>query len=457
MNKKSDYNFDLGKIPPQALDMENAVLGACLLEKEAIEEVINILIPDSFYNYSNQIVFNAIQNLYSQNKPIDILTVSEKLRASKQIENIGGPAYLSNLTSKVASGAHANFHAHIIRQKYIARELIRISSEIQSKSFDESIDVNELIDFAHEQINRASSVNIKKMGAKIGDIGKKRLKQFEDVIKTGVTSFRKLDLMTSGWQPGNFILIAGRPGMGKSRLALELAKKACLNFEEQSVVYFSLEMQDVEHYDRELSSITGIDNMQIRTGKFSSLEWSKIEEAQSEIESMNIIIDDSPALRMNEFKSKARYYKKKHNAGLIIIDYIQLMRYPEFSKFREREISEISGALKQMAKELKIPIIALSQLSREVEKRSDKKPQLSDLRESGSLEQDADTVILIYVPYEYGIEVDDYGNDTKNRIDLIIAKARSGKTGAIRLWKTDSWSEIYENKPDEFENQLNAF
>lgn len=459
MVKQQKYNaysdLGLGKVPPQAIEIEEAVLGACMLQSESIEEIINIVVPETFYRDENQRIYSSILKLYNQNKKIDLYTIMEQLKVDKELETIGGPLYLSELTNKVASGAHIEYHARIIQQKYIKRELIRISTEIQNRSFDDSNDIDDLIDFAHEQINRATTTNIKKMGETIGQVGKKRLKKIEEIKKngigkTGVRSFVKWDRKTSGWQPSNLIILAARPGQGKSRIALELAKKADLDFKNgEHAVMFLLEMTDEETYDRELSSQTGIENMDIRKGQFTDEDWKRIENAHAVIENEKILLDDCPGLTINEFRAKARYYKKKFNCGLIIIDYLQLMKYPEFKFNREREISEISGSLKKIAKELKIPIIALSQLSRECEKRTDKRPILSDLRESGSIEQDADVVLFLFRPEYYNIDVDEMGNSTKNLIEVIFAKNRSGSLSSSYLYKSDNWSIIYEYRSDE--------
>lgn len=449
-------SYELGKLPPQSIELEEMVIGAAMLEKEAIEDIVNILVPESFYKDAHSKIYQSIVNLYNKNKPIDIMTVMQDLRECSTLEDVGGPVYLTQLTNRVASAAHIEYHARIIQQKFLARELIRISSEIQNRAFDESVDVKELINFSQEEINKIATNNIKKAGRLIGDIGKDRLKKLEEIAKsedktTGINCFEKVNKITGGWQNGNLIILAARPAMGKSKIAQEFAKRAVLNGD--SMAFFSLEMADNELYDRELSSTTGIENMTIRKADFTDIDWQKIDEAQNLIEKQKIIIDDTPALKVSEFRAKARLYKKKYGIKMIIVDYLQLMKSPEHSKFREQEISNISGTLKAVAKELNMPIIALSQLGRDVEKRPDKKPMLSDLRESGAIEQDADIVLFIYRPEEYGFDADENGNSNKNRIQLIFAKNRGGATGTIDLWKTTRWTEISDYNASETENE----
>lgn len=450
------FPLDIGKLPPQSIEFEEVILGGLMLEKEAMEEVVDIIKPESFYKDDHQKIFGAALNLYNSGKPIDILTVTQKLRELKELDLVGGPVYLSELTSRVASAAHIEFQARIVQQNFIKRELIRVSSEIQNRAFDESIDVSELIDFSQIEIEKATSGNIKKLGLKIGQIGKKRIDELEEISKkeikfTGVKSWDKVVKFTGGWQPKNLIILAARPGMGKTRIAQEISVLAAKN--NQPVVFFSLEMADTEIFDRQLSADTGIENMYIRQADFNENDWQKINKAQGEIDKLEIIIDDTPALTVSEFKSKARYYKKKYDVQLIIVDYLQLMKSPDYRKFREQEISDISGTLKSIAKELDLPVIALSQLSRDVEKRNDKTPVLSDLRESGAIEQDADVVIFIHRPEEY--EKNDPNPEHKNLIQLIFAKQRHGSTGVINLWKSSKWSTIYEFKNDYEQDVVN--
>jgi len=448
--------IELGKVPPQNIELEEAILGACMLESRAFEEIQDILSENSFYRTEHQKIFRSIYQLFNDNKAIDILTVIEKLRQSNELENVGGPAFLTKLTDRIASSAHIEFHARIIQQKYIQRELIRISTEIQHKAYDDSIeDISELIDFSEQQISGITINSINKIGLKMGEIGKRRLKILDEISKgeiklSGVPCWEKLNKTIGAWQPSNLIIIAARPAMGKTRLSQEIAKIAAENG--CPVAFFSLEMEDTELYDRQLASETGLENMTIRQANFKNEDWEKIENAQRKIENLELIIDDTPALTINEFKSKARYYKRKNDIKLIIVDYLQLMRSPDHSKNREREISHISQSLKLIAKELNIPVIALSQLSRKVEERADKTPVLSDLRESGAIEQDADVVAFIHRPEVYEKEVSE---ENKNKIEFIFAKHRHGATGIITLYRSDKWSTIYEYKGQFDQDKIN--
>jgi replicative DNA helicase len=454
-SKKNNLQLDYGKLPPQHLDFEEAVIGACLLEKDTIEEVINIVKPESFYKEEHQIIFEAICDLFNKNKQIDMLIIMNYLVSNGKINEIGGAAYLTQLTSKIASGAHAIFHAMFIQEAYIKRSLINAATLIQSKCYDSSEELSSILDFANESINKASTTNIKKLGEKIGEIGRKRLKVLEKVLssgekKTGIKSFNKVDKLTGGWQEGNLIILAARPGDGKTRLAQEIAKIAANSMKGKPVIIFSLEMEDYELYDRELSSETGINTISIRKADFSENDWTVIEEAQGRIEDLNIIIDPQPYMTINELKSRARLYKKKNDAGMIIVDYLQLLSSPQHSRNREQEVAYISRQLKSLAKELKMPIIALSQMSRDIEKRSIKRPQLSDLRESGGIEQDADIVLFLFRPENYGITEDELGESLEGVIEIIIAKARGASIGTVRIYHSKPWTHIFENKNDLF-------
>lgn len=447
--------LDFGKLPPQDLELEEAIIGACMLESTAYEKIQDILTSESFYKDSHQKIFESITKLYSAGKAIDILTVTEQLRSDKIIESVGGLIYLTGLTDRINSSAHIEFHARIVQQKFIRREFIRVATEIQKLSYDDSVDINDLIDFSENNLSKITTVNVKKLGRFIGEIGKNRLKKLEQLstqeIKfTGVPCWDKFNKFTGGWQPKNSIIIAARPGMGKTRLSQEMAKIAAVNG--NAVAFFSLEMADEELYDRQLASETGFENMTIRQANFKDDDWTKIENAQRKIEQLPIIIDDTPALTVNEFKQKARLYKRKYNIKLIIIDYLQLMRSPEYKKFKEQEIADISRTIKLVAKELDIPIITLSQLSRKIEDRHDKTPLLSDLRDSGSIEQDADIVAFIHLPEVYEKEKTE---ENKNVIEFIFAKHRHGAVGNLKLYRSDRWSTIYENKRQYEQDNIN--
>lgn len=456
-NKQIISNLDIGKIPPQAVELEEAVLGGILLESRSIHRVINILVSESFYKDEHQKIFQAMMEMYNQNIQIDILTVPEQLRKDEVLDEIGGVAYIAQLTSRIGSAAHIEQHAKIVQQKYIQRKLIYICTEIQNRAYDESIDVKDLVDYSQDEIFNVVKKSITKFGRKISEIGAEVLKDLEELSKENrqysgiISTYTQLDKITGGWQNSDLILLAARPSMGKTAFGLKFAMNACDTG--KSVAIFSLEMADKQLYHRELSYHTGIENSKIRTGQLNPLEWQKIEEAQSKFEKTKLIVDDTPALTVQEFKAKSMLYKKDYDIDMIVVDYIQLMRSPEYKYNRELEIGDISGTLKSMAKELDIPVIALSQLSRRIEERANKTPLLSDLRESGRLEQDADLVMFLFRPEVYKIdeiEKDNITIDTKNLIQLILAKHRNGAIGNVDFYRNHNWTVIR----DELEHKL---
>ncbi|MBA7586800.1 Replicative DNA helicase [subsurface metagenome] len=433
-------NFDLGKIPPQAIDLEEAVLGAIMLEKDAVISVLDILKPESFYKEANQKIFNAIVDLTSKEKPIDILTVTEELRARKKLEEVGGPFYIAQLTSRVASAAHIEYHARIVAQKYIQRELIRISSEIQNKAFDESIDVDDLLDFSETELFNITEGNIKKETAKVNVLIQQAIHQIEEASKrkdslSGVPSgYTKLDRLTLGWQKSDLIVIASRPSMGKTALALSMARNITVEHN-KPVAIFSLEMSSIQLVTRLIVSETELPSNRIRNGNLDENEWKQLDSKIKSLVEAPLYIDDTPAISIFELRAKCRRLKLQHKVELIIVDYLQLMTGPSDVKGnREQEVSNISRSLKAISKELDVPIIALSQLNRSVEMRSgSKRPQLSDLRESGAIEQDADMVIFIYRPERYGILEDEDGNSLVGFAEIILAKHRNGPVGDVHL------------------------
>ena len=433
-------NFDLGKIPPQAIDLEEAVLGAVMLEKDAVISVLDILKPESFYKEVHQKIFNAIVDLTSKEKPIDILTVTEELRARKKLEEVGGPFYITQLTSRVASAAHIEYHARIVAQKYIQRELIRISSEIQNKAFDESIDVDDLLDFSETELFNIAEGNIKKETAKINVLIQQAIHQIEEASKrkdslSGVPSgYTKLDRLTLGWQKSDLIVIASRPSMGKTAFALSMARNIAVEHN-KPVAFFSLEMSSIQLVTRLIVSETELPSNRIRNGNLDENEWKQLDAKIKSLVEAPLYIDDTPAISIYELRAKCRRLKLQHKVELIIVDYLQLMTSPSDVKGnREQEVSNISRSLKAISKELDVPIIALSQLNRSVEMRSgSKRPQLSDLRESGAIEQDADIVIFIYRPEQYGILEDEDGNSLVGFAEIIVAKHRNGPVGDVHL------------------------
>ncbi|MCD6347841.1 MAG: replicative DNA helicase [Bacteroidales bacterium] len=436
---------ELGKVPPQATDLEEAVLGAIMLEKDAIISIIDIVTPACFYKETHRIIFEAVLELSKNIQPIDLLTVTEELKKNETLEQVGGPYYLTQLTNKVASAAHIEFHARIITQKYIQRELIRIASEVQEKAFDNTIDVDDLIDFAESQLFDVAMGNIKKETQKIDAVIDQALKRIEELSSreggfSGVPSgFTRLDRITSGWQPSDLIIIAARPSMGKTALVLSMIRNMSIDHD-KPVAIFSLEMSSVQLVNRMIVSETELPAEKIRNGNLKKYEWEQLEIKLKNLVNAPIFIDDTPAISIFELRAKARRLKIQHNIQLLIVDYLQLMSGPpDSSGNREQEVSSISRSLKAIAKELDIPIIALSQLNRSVELRSgDKRPQLSDLRESGAIEQDADLVIFIHRPERFGLLQDADGNSTKGMAEIIIAKHRNGSVGDLQLkFKTE--------------------
>jgi replicative DNA helicase len=439
---------ELGKIPPQTIKLEEAVLGGLMLESSAFIDVCDILIVESFYKYEHQLIYKAISKLFSKDNPIDMLTVIEELRDNKELEIVGGPVYISNLTSNIASAAHIEYHARIIQQKFIQRELIRISSDVQNKAFDDSIDVDDLINHIESELLKLSQGATIKQPELIGDIGIVQLKELEEISKSdkefsGLPSgLTTLDRLTNGYQNKKLYIKAGRPGSGKTTLMLSIAKNMAIDFNIK-VAIFSLEMGSDEIWKKLISDITDI-----QYGKLSNKitdEWNDIENAQSILEGTTIFVDDTPGLSIFELRGKARRLKMKSNIDVVFVDYLQLMTGDKDVGNREQEISQISRGLKTLSKELNIPVIALSQLNRSVENRPDKKPQLSDLRESGAIEQDADLVSFIYRPEYYGFIEDENGDSTVNRVDILIRKNRGGKTGDVVLRRTDNFSRIYDD------------
>jgi replicative DNA helicase len=431
---------DLGKIPPQALDLEEAVLGAIMLERDAVVSVIDILKPECFYKESHRTIYDAIRNLSINLQPIDILTVTEELRKQGKLDQVGGPYFLTQLTGKVASAAHIEYHARIVAQKYIQRELIRVSSDIQEKAFDSNQDVDELLDFAESELFEVAFGNIKKETQKIDILIDKALRRIEELSSkeaglSGVPSgFVKLDRITSGWQPSDLVIIAARPSMGKTAFMLSMCRNMAVEHQ-KPVAIFSLEMSSLQLVNRLIVSETELAAEKIRNGRLEKFEWEQLEIKLKSLVNAPIFIDDTPAISVFELRAKARRLKLEHKIELLVVDYLQLMTGPPDSQGnREQEVSNISRSLKAIAKELDIPIIALSQLNRSVELRSgDKRPQLSDLRESGAIEQDADIVIFIHRPERFGLTEDAEGRSTIGMAEIIIAKHRNGAVGDIQL------------------------
>ena len=430
-----------GITPPQSIELEQAVLGALMLEKDAIIDVQEYLSVDTFYTEEHRTIFKAIQDLSFEMKAIDLYTVTERLKAQKELTKVGGAAYLAELTQRVATAAHVEFHAKIIAQKYVQRELIRSATEIQRRSYDEEVDVTELIGFAEQEIFKVSEGNVKRSVLAASDILHKALKQIEAAAKTageynGVRSgFTDIDSITLGWQPSDLIIIAARPSMGKTAFVLTMARNMAVEFK-TPVAFFSLEMSSVQLMNRLIVAETQLNPKDLRTGNLSPAQWAHLEKQTNDLGRAPLYIDDTPALSVYEFRSKARRLKTQHDIKLIIIDYLQLMTAAsaETRGNREQEVSLISRTLKAIAKELDVPIIALSQLSRNVENRGgSKRPQLSDLRESGAIEQDADVVAFIHRPEYYGLTTNEDGLSTAGMAEIIIAKHRNGEVTDVPL------------------------
>jgi len=432
-------NYLFGKVPPQARDLEDAVLGAMMLQKSAVAEVIDILKPDYFYHEANKKIFTAISDLFEKSEPVDILTVTDELRSKGQLDDVGGPFYVSELTNRVASAANIEYHARIVAQKYVQRELINISTNIINEAYEDTTDVFELLQKSEQEIFSITDQNLRRSYETTDKLLAKALEEIEALKNresdlTGVPSgLYDLDKQTAGWQKSDLIIIAARPGMGKTSFVLTVARNAAIQFGKK-VALFSLEMSSVQLTKRLISSETEISLNKLRSGHLEEYEWVKLTQKTKELGNADLIIDDTPAINIFELRAKCRRLKQQHDIEMIIIDYLQLMSGTGNGKNfnREQEISNISRSLKTIAKELEVPVIALSQLSRAVETRGgNKRPMLSDLRESGAIEQDADLVLFLYRPEYYGMDELDDGMPSKGLAEVIIAKHRNGPTGQV--------------------------
>ncbi|WP_452222447.1 replicative DNA helicase [Lacinutrix salivirga] len=468
IDKSTLISLEKGKIPPQALDLEEVVLGAMMIDKKGVDEVIDILSADAFYKEAHQHIFEAIFQLFENSEPIDLLTVSTQLKKNQKLDVSGGDFYLISLTQKVSSSAHIEFHARIILQKFIQRSLIKISSEIIEDSYDETQDVFDLLDKAESKLYEVTQGNIKKSSETAQELVIQAKKKIEEISnKEGLsgiaTGFNKLDKLTSGWQPSDLIIVAARPGMGKTALTLSMARNIAVD-QNIPVAFFSLEMASVQLITRLISSETGLSSEKLRTGKLEKHEWEQLNVKVKGLEKAPLFIDDTPSLSIFDLRAKARRLASQHGIKLIMIDYLQLMTGgSSHGGNREQEISMISRNLKALAKELNVPVIALSQLSRAVETRGgSKRPLLSDLRESGAIEQDADIVSFIYRPEYYKIDEwdDEERSPTEGQAEFIIAKHRNGGLENIRLkfignlGKFDNLDDF--DSPFEFHSKMNA-
>ncbi len=470
IRRKPDLsNVMYGKVPPQAKEIEEAVLGAIMLEKDKLSDVLEILnSPDCFYTDAHQRIYAAIRRLPEKGQVVDLLTVTEELRKSDELELIGGAYYLTKLTMSVVSSAHVIPHSRIVMEKYIQRELIRICGDILSYSYEDKTDVFELLDKAESEMFEISNNFLRKNYSSISEILVETIEQIakakeqkEDV--TGVTSgFPTLDAITAGWQKTDLIILAARPSVGKTAFALNLAMNSALDkHKPKGVAIFSLEMSSTQIVKRMLSAVTEVRLENINRGRLEDYEFAQINQRMNALAKAPIFIDDQAGLNIFELRAKCRRLKSKNNIELIIIDYLQLMHAPTDSKGgnREQEISKISRELKGLAKELDVPIIALSQLSRAVETRGGDKgkiPQLSDLRESGAIEQDADMVMFIYRPEYYKIENNEQGEPFDGETHINIAKHRNGRLDTVKLKAILEYQKFVEAPKDDWSGGFSA-
>jgi replicative DNA helicase len=450
---------DHGRVPPQAIDLEEAVLGAMMLEQNALTNVVDILKPDVFYKESHQKIFKAIHQLFSDSEPVDILTVTQKLQKSGELEAVGGAYYISQLTNRIASAANVEFHARIVLQKFLQRELIRISDIIIKESYEDSTDVFDILDKAEKELFAVSETNLRRNYADMPSLVKEAIKQIENSRDqeghiSGVPSgFSAIDRVTAGWQKSDLIVLAARPGMGKTAFVLTMARNIAVDFK-KPVAVFSLEMAGVQLVMRLIASESELASDKLKRGQLEQYEWEQLNAKLSNLTDAPLYIDDTPALSIFELRAKCRRLKAQHDIQLVIVDYLQLMSGGnDKAGNREQEISNISRSMKSLAKELNIPIIALSQLSRAVETRGgSKKPILSDLRESGAIEQDADMVCFIYRPEYYKIHEDEQGNSTEGLAEFIIAKHRNGALDDVPLRFVDKFAKFMDYETGDFDH-----
>jgi replicative DNA helicase len=433
-------NVDEGRIPPQAVDVESQVLGAMLLEREAIPKVIEVLDEDAFHADYHRKIYQAILALFERSEPVDTITLSEELRRRGHLELVGGANYLVELTMKVTSAANVEYHAKIVLEKALMRGLISSSATIANRAYNPAEDAFELLDDAERSIFSISEKRMRRSFASMHKAVHDTIEMLESIHGrhggvTGVpTGFRDLDTLTGGLQDSDLIIVAGRPSTGKTAFALSVARNAALHSERPTPVgVFSLEMATRQLVMRLLCAEAKVDAHLVRTGRLPEDDWKRLSIAAGRLTNASIFIDDTASLGILELRAKARRLKAERNIGLLIVDYLQLMQGPARAESREREISAISRSLKALAKELTIPVVALSQLSRAVESRSDKRPILSDLRESGAIEQDADVVAFVHRPEMYVDPNSEEGREVQGKAEIIVGKQRNGPIGDIRL------------------------
>lgn len=446
-----------GHLQPQEPELEKVVLGALMIEKDAYSLVSEILRPESFYEPRHQMIYEAIRKLNIEQKPVDILTVTEELKKNGHLEDVGGPFYITQLSGLVASAAHIEYHARIIAQKYLARELITYTSNIQTKAFDNTQDVDDLMQEAEGKLFELSQRNLKKDYTQIDPVINDAYSMLQKAAArsdglSGIASgYNQLDKMTSGWQNSDLVILAARPAMGKTAFALSMAKNIAVD-QKIPVAFFSLEMSNVQLVNRLIVNVCEITGEKIKSGQLAPYEWGQLDNRIKDLYGAPLYVDDTPSLSVFELRTKARRLVREHGVKLIMIDYLQLMNASGMSfGSRQEEVSTVSRSLKGLAKELNIPILALSQLNRGVESREGnegKRPQLSDLRESGAIEQDADMVLFIHRPEYYRIFSDDKGRDLRGKAEIIIAKHRNGAVGDVLLTFKGQYAR-FQNPDDE--------
>lgn len=424
--------------PPQAVEVERAILGAIMLEREAIDKVASVVQSECFYDKKNQLIFDAMLSLYESNEPIDSVSLYEELKKNNKIEAVGGPVYISKLSQNISSAANVDYHARIVLEKWILRKLINSSMEIATSAYKGNEDVFDILDSAEAKIFEITEAGLKESYKTMDRAVREAIEHIEAIHSKNISSFSVptgffgLDDMLGGFQKSDLIIIAARPSMGKTAFALSAARNAAVD-NQVPIAVFSLEMATIQLVIRLICAEARINAHSVRTGKFKAEDGPRISRTAHKLSQAPIYIDDTPGQTVLEIRAKARRLKSEKNIGLIIIDYLQLMSSSTRMDSREREISTISRSLEALAKELNVPVIALSQLNRAVESRSDKRPQLSDLRESGSIEQDADVVIFLNRPEYYGITQFADGETTEGIAEIIVGKQRNGPTGDVRL------------------------
>ena len=467
--QKKEITDPTGKLPPRDIELEKVVLGALMLEKDAYMNVCDLLTPDSFYDPVHQKIYDAISQLGFNQQPIDMRTVTDKLRQLGTLKEVGGSVYIAELTSLVYSAANIEFHAKIIAQKYLARRLITFASKVETEAFDESNDVDDILQRAEGGLFEISQTQLKREVTQIDPVINQALEQIQAAAQseTGLsglqTGYHDLDRLTSGWQNSDLIIIAARPAMGKTAFVLSMAKNMAIDFS-IPIAIFTLEMANVQLVKRLISNIANLEGEKIKSGQLSEEEWARLNSSLRGAYSAPLYLDETPGLSITELRTKARRLVREKGVKLIMIDYLQLMNATGMKLgSREQEVSTISRSLKALAKELNIPIIALSQLNRSTETREDKRPVLSDLRESGAIEQDADIVCFIHRPEYYTKATEDaQGHDIRGLAELIVAKHRSGAVDDVKLRfvkrfaRFENWEEGYRQAQETFASAKTA-